>query len=310
MTVKARIIADSINSRGTRLTTFELEYPRIIHSELLTHRVFSRNGASSRAIPVNTMLDLIEANPAMPSHWGKNQPGMQAQEELGELEKESVKQLWLSACKSAVNHARVMNDIKAHKQVINRITEPYQHMKVVLTGTDFANWFWLRDHTDADPTIADLAGSMSVSYNRSNPELLRAGEWHLPYVASTFKEGKQVYYASFDSNEEITLEQALMISSSSAAQVSYRKTDGSLEKAQLVYDRLVHSTPVHASPFEHCAMCFGSFEDENGYWIDGITHVNREGVYFSGNLRDWIQYRQLLPNNVKQEHNNKGATNE
>ena len=93
MTVKARIIADSINSRGTRLTTFELEYPRIIHSELLTHRVFSRNGASSRAIPVNTMLDLIESNPAMPSHWGKNQPGMQAQEELGELEKESVKLL-------------------------------------------------------------------------------------------------------------------------------------------------------------------------------------------------------------------------
>ena len=163
MTVQARIIADSINARGTRITTFELEYPRIIHSELLTHRVFSRNAASSRAIPVNTMLDLIEANPAMPSHWGKNQPGMQAQEELGELEKEAVKQTWLNACKSAVSYARVMNDIKAHKQVVNRITEPYQHMKVVLTGTDFSNWFWLRYHADADPTIAELANKMLVS---------------------------------------------------------------------------------------------------------------------------------------------------
>lgn len=300
MTVKARIIADSINSRGTRLTTFELEYPRIIHSELLTHRVFSRNGASSRAIPVNTMLDLIEANPAMPSHWGKNQPGMQAQEELGELEKESVKKLWLSACKSAVSHARVMNDIKAHKQVINRITEPYQHMKVVLTGTDFANWFWLRDHTDADPTIAELAGKMLMSYNRNTPEWLRDGQWHLPYVNYLTTRTTQQY---FDTNaqDEITLEQALMISSSSAAQVSYRKTDGSLEKAQMVYDRLVNSTPVHASPFEHCAMCFDDAVNSDGEWSKGLTHVNREGVYFSGNLRDWIQYRQLLPNNVKQE---------
>ena len=301
MTVQARIIADSINARGTRITTFELEYPRIIHSELLTHRVFSRNAASSRAIPVNTMLDLIEANPAMPSHWGKNQPGMQAQEELGELEKESVKQLWLSACKSAVSHARVMNDIKAHKQVINRITEPYQHMKVVLTGTDFANWFWLRDHTDADPTIAELANKMLVSYHQSKIDYLQAGQWHLPYVQCSYNEEDRLQRCWTDDVAEITLEQALMISSSSAAQVSYRKTDGSLEKAQMVYDRLVNSTPVHASPFEHCAMCFDEAVDFYGDWIDGITHVNRDGVCFSGNLRDWIQYRQLLPNNVKQE---------
>jgi len=301
MTVKSRIIADSTNKRGTRITTFEVEYPRIIHSELMTHRVFSRNAASSRAIPVNTMLDLIEANPATPSHWGKNQPGMQAQEELGELEKEAVKELWLSACKSAVSHARVMNDIKAHKQVINRITEPYQHMKVVLTGTDFANWFWLRDHADADPTIAELAGKMLMSYKQSKPELLRDGEWHLPYVQCSYDKEDRLQRYWTDDIAEITLEQALMISSSSAAQVSYRKTDGSLEKAQMVYDRLVNSTPVHASPFEHCAMCFDEAVDFYGDWIDGITHVNRDGVYFSGNLRDWIQYRQLLPNNVKQE---------
>lgn len=300
MTVQARIIADSINARGTRITTFELEYPRIIHSELLTHRVFSRNAASSRAIPVSTMLDLIEANPAMPSHWGKNQPGMQAQEELGELEKEAVKQTWLSARKSAVSYARVMNDIKAHKQVINRITEPYQHMKVVLTGTDFANWFWLRDHADADPTIADLAGKMLVSYHQSKIDYLQAGQWHLPYVQCSYDEDRLQRFWT-DDLAEITLEQALMISSSSAAQVSYRKTDGSLEKAQMVYDRLVNSTPVHASPFEHCAMCFDEAVDSDGEWIKGITHVNRDGVYFSGNLRDWIQYRQLLPNNVKQE---------
>jgi len=300
MTITAKIIADSINSRGTRITTFELEYPRIVHGELMTHRVFSRNAASSRAIPVNTMLDLIEANPAMPSHWGKNQAGMQAKEELDDLTKDATKGVWLSACKDAVAHSRVMNDMGVHKQVVNRLTEAYQHMKVVLTGTDFANWFWLRDHADADPTIAELAGRMQMAYNRSTPEWLREGQWHLPYVNHTTTRTTQKY---FDTNaqDEITLEQALMISSSSAAQVSYRKTDGSLEKAQMVYDRLVNSTPVHASPFEHCAMCFDKAVDSDGKWIKGLTHVNRNGVYFSGNLRDWIQYRQLLPNNVKQE---------
>lgn len=297
MTVTAKIIADSVNERNTRVTTFELEYPRIIHSELLTHRVFSRNSASSRAIPVNAMLDLIEANPAMPSQWGKNQPGMQAKEELGELEKKAVKDLWLNACKEAVAHARVMNDIKAHKQVINRITEPYQHMKVVLTGTDFANWFYLRNHVDADPTIAELAAEMWYVYNQSKPELLRAGEWHLPYVDVTWIEGVQSYFIS---NEQITLEQALKVSASNCAQVSYRKNDSSLDKSVAIYNRLIESKPTHASPVEHMCVAFAEF-DNNVDWPKGITHVDRNGTYWSGNIRDFIQYRQLIPDNVKLE---------
>lgn len=304
MTVQAKIIADSINERGIRVTTFELEYPRIIHSELMTHRVFSRNSASSRAIPVNTMLDLIEINPAMPSHWGKNQPGMQAKEELGELEKESVKQLWLNACKEAVAHARVMNDIGAHKQVINRITEPYQHMKVVLTATDYANWFWLRDHIDADPTIAELASKMLFEFNKSKPAELRVGQWHLPYVQCSYDEdGSQRYWT--DNEAEITIEQALMISVSSCAQVSYRKTDDSLAKAEVIFKRLIESKPTHASPTEHQCVVFNCFQN-NQDWPQGITHVDRNGIYWSGNLRDWAQYRQFIPDNVKHEQQYKG----
>lgn len=298
MTVQCSIIADSINNRGTRVTTFELEYPRIIHSELMTHRVFSRNAASSRAIPVKTMLELIERNPAMPSHWGKNQAGMQAKEELPELEKESVKGLWLSACKEAVAHAHVMNDIGAHKQVVNRITEPYQHIKVVLTSTDYANWFYLRDHPDADPTIAELASKMLVAFNLSTPVKLTQGQWHLPYVNCEYDDvNGQTYWSS--NKEQITLQEALMISVSSCGQVSYRKTDDSLQKAEVIYKRLIESKPTHASPTEH--QCKVLVDDNSTHWPKGVTHMDRNGVLWSGNIRDWIQYRQLIPDNVKLE---------
>ncbi len=302
MTVSAKIIADSINPRGTRITTFELIYPRIVHSELMTHRMFSRNSASSRAIPGKTMLELIESDPAMPEHWGKNQSGMQASEELSDIKKAAVKALWLTAVDEVVAIAKVMNDLGAHKQVSNRITEFAQHMKVVVTATDgaYENWFWLRDHKEADPTIAKLASEMKVAYDESEPESLEYGQWHLPYVKTELWYNKdlvpqslQKYYD--EEGNEITIEQALMISASCCAQVSYRKSDGSLEKAEVVFKRLIDSEPVHASPVEHQAMCF----DDTYYWPVGTTHRDKEGTYYSGNLKDWIQYRQLIPNNAK-----------
>jgi hypothetical protein len=298
MTVSSKIIADSINARNVRITTFELIYPRIIHSELMTHRVFSRNAASSRAIPVKSMIDLIEKNPAMPSHWGKNQPGMQASEELDELSKAAVQGLWLNACKDAVSHARVMVDIGAHKQVINRITEPYQHMKVVLTATEYNNWYWLRDHTDADPTIAELATKMKEAHELSDADWLEEGAWHLPYVRTEKANGTYPQRYWDDLDQPINLEQALMISASCCAQVSYRKSDGSLEKAEVVFKRLIESKPCHASPTEHQAMCTGQHDHQETPWPEGITHADRDGNLWSGNFKDWVQYRQLLKDNV------------
>ena len=300
MTVAAKVICDSINPRGVRITTFELDYPRIIHSELATHRMFSRNAASSRAIPVKTMLELIEANPAMPVHWGKNQAGMQASEELNDLDKAAVQGLWLEACKQAVSIAKIMDGIKAHKQVINRITEPYQHMKVVVTATSYENWFWLRAHKEADPTIAALAGEMKTAYDESKPTELRYGEWHMPYITTLRNRHGDIGYFPKPENPEdyvegVTVEEALMISASCCAQTSYRKTDGTLEKAELVFKRLIESEPVHASPVEHQAQCF----DDSYYWPVGVTHRDRQGIYHSGNFKDWLQYRQLIPNNAK-----------
>ena len=293
MTVSAKVIKDSISPGGVRITTLELEYPRIIHSELMTHRVFSRNSASSRAIPVSKVIELVESNPAMPVHWGKNQAGMQAKEELDDLNKEAVRQLWLEAAKQAVSIAKVMADIGGHKQVVNRILEPFQHMKVVVTSTEWANWDWLRDHPDADPTIHALAKEMKRVRNESTPEEIFYGEWHLPYVTS---ERSKVYAERnyFDEHgEPITLEQARMISASCCAQTSYRKQDGSLEKAEDIFKKLIESEPCHASPVEHMATPISSD------WGRGVTHEDWQGQQWSANFRGWVQFRQLIPNNAK-----------
>ena len=299
MTVSAKVIKDSISPAGVRITTLELEYPRIIHSELMTHRVFSRNSASSRAIPVSKVIELVESNPAMPVHWGKNQAGMQAKEELDDLNKEAVRQLWLEAAKQAISVAKVMADIGAHKQVVNRILEPFQHMKVVVTSTEWANWDWLRDHPDADPTIHALAKEMKRVRSESTPEELFYGEWHLPYVNSE----RSKFYAErnyFDEHgEPITLEQARMISASCCAQTSYRKQDGSLEKAEDIFKKLVESEPCHASPVEHRATPAERSDTRLEMFEEGITHRCKDYWTWSGNFRGWIQFRQLIPNNAK-----------
>lgn len=323
MTISAKIIQDSVSPFGKRITTYELENVRFTHAEFLTHRVFSRNSASSRAIPIQTMIALIEANPAMPIHWGKNQAGMQAKEELSPFRKKAAKKIWLLAMKSAVEFSLALHKIGVHKQIANRLTEPFQHMKVVMTTTEDANWFWLRDHPDAQPEIRELAIQMQTSKDASKPMLINPGEWHVPYVnRRRDSEGNIVYFLEeyFDGVQEpveriITLEEAKQISSSCCAQVSYRKTDDSIEKAQFVFDRLVKSEPVHASPFEQQATPIKSgysrisFDHTNveeinmaynsGSWEEGITHVDREGNFWSGNFQGWIQHRQLIPNNAK-----------
>lgn len=300
MTISAKIIADSINDRDTRITTVELEYPRFIHSELMTHRVFSRNSASSRAIPIKTMLDTITANPATPIHWGKNQAGMQAKEELEQPAKVRAQSLWNEAMQSAVSLSEKMHETNVHKQIANRITEPFQHMKVVVTSTEWNNWDWLRNHPDAQPEIAALAKCIAHAREESTPSLLEHGEWHMPYVNTRRHEHGYLEYLDEEGNV-ISIKQAIMISASCCAQASYRKSDTSLEKAEMIYNRLIESEPCHASPVEHQALCFDNIYTRANVltWMDGITHMSRDGRFWSGNFRDWIQYRQLIPNNAK-----------
>jgi hypothetical protein len=281
MTISAKLIAYSKSSTGQTIATFELEYPRFIHAEFMTHRLFSRNAASSRAIPVETLLDLVELCPAMPVHWGQNMPGMQAKKELTRFRKKAAIKMWLLAAKLAAKTARGMQRIGLHKQVANRILEPFQNIKVVMTATCLDNFFWLRNHTDAQPEIEVLAKLMWDALQDETPVSLQHGDWHVPYFGAGY----------WLKDCGIPLEDALAISSSCCAQVSYRKLDDTLEKAQMIFKRLVESKPVHASPFEHQATPMRKQPD---FRNKGITHKDRHGNYWSGNFVGFIQHRQLL----------------
>lgn len=310
MTITAKIIAHSIAPNGQMIVTWELEYQRFIHGEFMTHRLFSRNAASSRAIPVKTIIDQVRNNPAMPIHWGENQAGMQAKNILSSALQVSAEYLWRKAANFAADIAEGLTKVGLHKQATNRILEPFQTMKTVMTATCMDNFFWLRNHEDAQPEIKELARLMWEALQASTPVKLRTGEWHTPYhgegfwkKVATSLDGTDVDTSGF------TLDEALAISSSCCAQVSYRKLDDTLEKAQMVYKRLVDSEPVHASPFEHQAtpmenpeyedMLLARFTaDKVGCFDEGVTHTDRNGKNWSGNLIGWVQHRQLIPNNV------------
>lgn len=302
--IKATVIADSVNPNSVRITTLEIEYPRFIHSEFMTHRLFSRNSASSRAIPVEKVIEQVRNNPAIPVHWGKNQSGMQANEELPAKQKLEALILWLKSAQDAANNAEAMMGIGLHKQVVNRVLEPFQTMKVVVSSTEWENFFWLRDHKDAQPEIRILAQQMKKAMSESNPNKLEYGMWHLPYVTQIIGSGRQVCYDEHGS--VISIDDAIKISCSSCAQVSYRKLDTSLEKAEVIYEKLVDSEPVHASAFEHVAFCSDATKEDfdESMILDQVlpkcwTHVDWCGDVWSGNFRGWIQYRQMIPNNVK-----------
>ncbi len=284
--ITATVVQDSY-CNGVRITTLELEYPRFIHAELLTHRQFSRNSASSRAVPVDDMLSLVSSNPAQPVWWGKAQSGMQAREEIDDTS--VAETYWNAARYSALDYAETLKDLNLHKQIVNRITEPFQMIRVVVTATEFSNFFSLRDHEDAQPEIRALAKVMDQAMMNSKPMQLQAGDWHVPYVTRQQDESGQVFYG-----DEITLDRASarLVSASCCAQVSYRLADRSLDKAERIAQRLLKARPWHASPFEHQAtpMRSGSFLDVE----KGMTHMDVQNQLWSANFRQWIQHRQLL----------------
>lgn len=317
MTISVKVIAKSVSSiSGIELTTFELEYPRFIHAEFMTHRLFSRNAASSRAIPVKRAIELIQNDTATPIYWGKNQPGMSAKEECdakvidykleGVNAEEgvpifSMKQLtreeaWNVARDNAIHIARQFDAAGYHKQIVNRLMEPFSHIKVVCTATEFGNFFNLRCHKDAQPEIQELAGLMYEKMQGISSRILKPGEWHVPYYAHGYWIPRSKDNCEVD-QDATTLADALAISTSCCAQVSYRKNDDSLEKAKQIYDRLIHSKPVHASPCEHQATPVSNSPDI-AETPAGVTHLDRNGNCWSGNFREWIQQRQLIPDNV------------
>lgn len=275
MTIEAKIIADSISESGKRITTMQVKFHRFILPEFNTHRVFSRNFSSSRAIPTKKLLEQVRNDPALPVHWGKNQPGMQAKEELDGDEVFRAKARWRLAAYIAADQAEILSEIGVHKQIVNRVIEPYIWAHGVVTSTEFDNWDQLRAHEDAQPEIHALALAMLEARNASTPRLLKRNEWHLPYVSDAEISNIKT---SFD------LEQLKKISAARCCRVSYLKHDGSSPNQAedlALFDRLAGSVPLHASPLEHQAT-------PDLISTDGVCS-NPE---LHGNFKGWIQYRK------------------
>lgn len=295
MNITAKVIQDSTSLKSVRLLTFELEYPRFIHSEVMTHRMLSKNAASSRAIPVERMLANIKENTAMPVFWGKNKPGMQANEEVDNVSEAKI--AWGIARDDAIQSAINLHDRKGlHKQISNRVTEAFQMMKTVISGTEWTNLLWLRNHPDAQPEFRVLAEEIQKAMNNSLSRVTYPGEWHVPYVTRTFDNDGRIVYSV--EGQTLSQEEAIMVSASCCAQVSYRRLDDTLEKAKAIYDRLVNPSggPVHASPLEHQAT---PMHLEASLYDEGSTHMRKDGSIWSGNFKGWIQHRQLVKGHTK-----------
>lgn len=307
--IKATVIADSVHHvTGTRITTFELVYPRFIHSEFMTHRVFNRNASSSRAIPTSKFIEQVRNEPVMPSHWGKNQKGMQAEEELTPEEIIDAKFAWNQAATSAAIYAEILRRGQVHKQIVNRILEPFTHIRVVVTSTSWANFYGLRDHEDAQPEIRLLAQAMKKAHEESVPQKLKKGDWHLPYIRridciNAYDHCKYQRVTCDKPSDEEVLGLLLKVSAARCARASYNNFEGkpsTISDDLDLFAKLVEKQPIHASPTEHQAtpMDFSTkfVNNQNPLtWEQGVTSMDREGNLYSGNLLHFIQFRKLIP---------------
>jgi thymidylate synthase ThyX len=278
------------------LYTVRLRYPRIIHGEIMTHRVFGRNARSSRAVPVKTMLNEVRNTPFVPWHWGKNQKGMQADEECnasvidwtifdGTLDRVNA---WCQAATQAASAAAAFMDAGYHKQLVNRLLEPFSWIDVLITSNRWDNFLWLRDHGDAEPHLQDLARLVKRALDEAVVHELDEGMWHMPYITEADeKEALTRFNVVSQKEADLANEWLNKLSAARCARISYKPFDGdaSYEREIERYNLLVTSERVHASPLEHQAMPDRFVDD--AYWEFPELH---------GNLPGWCQARKFVPN--------------
>jgi thymidylate synthase ThyX len=241
---QADVLLDSLSPSGHRLTTFVLRFPRFVLPEFNTHRMFSRNASSSRAIPTTKLIQQLRDDPVEPVEWGRNQAGMQARDVLPAAEAAAAAAVWHEARESALRHAEQLRAIGVHKQIVNRVLEPWMWASVIVSATTYENFFTLRCHPDAQPEIKRLADLMRDAYRASTPTPKAAGEWHLPFVRDV-------------DDLALPLDVQKKVSVARAARVSYLNHAGTrdIDADLVLHQRLLDAG--HWSPFEHVAMATG-----------------------------------------------------
>lgn len=286
MSISASIIADSINPSGSRLTTFLLTYPRFIHSEFMTHRVFSRNAASSRAQPIEKMLSDISESPAWPEQWGSNQPGMQAGTPLERDKEQGCKRLFRYLKTCALECVEASNILGLHKQVANRYLEPWAHITVIATASDkgLSNFFALRASPMAQPEFQVLAYRMLAAYIASHPHRVEWEGWHVPFAQGVY-----------DVHSPEEMQPIIKAAVGRCARVSYnRQDDNDPEKNLEIHDRCLNNG--HWSPFEHVAQAInwnsGMKSHQPGIFKVGYPWSNFDTI--SDGPCGWGQYRKIF----------------
>lgn len=257
----ARVIADSITMEGDRITTMEVTLHRFMLPELNTHRAFSRNSASSRAIPANKMVTRVRNDPAMPITWSTEKPGMSGGVALDVNVSRIASVVWQEACDDALDHADTLMRLGVHKSIINRLLEPFSWHTVIITATEWNNFFTQRCHEAAQPEIREAAEAMRTALELSIPNDVAYGNWHLPYLQ--------------DDELNLPTNTQLLLCAARCARVSYLTHDGQRDqdKDWDLAQKLLKADPPHASPFEHIAMAtYGQ-------------HANFKG---------WCSYRKVL----------------
>lgn len=259
------------------LSTLLVRLPTVLLAEFNTHRAFSRNAASTRAIPTERLIQQVLDDPFIPVHWGLDQKGMQAGDE--HQDPEACRLFWLQARNLAVTSASNLTEMGLHKQVAGRLLAPFMWTIVCVSATEWSNFLALRDHPDAEPHMQLLAKAMRAELERTdNIQVLRPGEWHLPFVRDD-----DIEIVDGASEDFIRLKIALSVAR--CASTSYKTVDGfdmTLDRAIALHDKLVASRPIHASPCEHVA------------WADG---VRMHGAYLMGwehprEHRNFVGFRQ------------------
>ena len=278
--IRAEVICDSVSPTGQRLTTIEATMHRFVLSEFNTHRVLSRNSASSRAIPFHKQAERVASNPAIPVSFPTEQRGMQGGDELSDKDSRTARHLWLQSRDHALNYARHLADLGVHKSVVNRILEPFMWHTVIVTATDWDGFFGLRCNELAQPEIRHVAEAIRSAYHSSTPSSMEYYEWHLPYIDDEdYDAAEQLAYGVGVDNRDGRVTQILkQVSSARCARVSYLTHDGvrDIEKDLTLFERLSSARPMHASPMEHVA-----------------TPVVSE-VSVLGNFTGWKQFRHEL----------------
>lgn len=302
--ISATIVADSKNKFGNRLTTFVLTFPRYILAEFNTHRMLSRNSASSRAIPFAKMLASVQSNPFIPIAWMKDHKGMQGTDYFTEEEAAPILEDWLVARDSAVERAVSLGNKNLTKQIVNRILEPYMWHTVIVTASEWQNFFALRASEFADIHIQKLAYEMLEAYNNSEPKELKDGEWHIPFgdnidfellrpIIAKDRNVDPMFVTEFSQGID---KYKLKIASARCARISYTvvgeedKVDN-YENDIKLHDRL--SSSGHWSPMEHCGQ---AMDDQQFNFLSSFNADDgEEGTWgWSANFRGFIQYRKIF----------------